>query len=271
MPIPSTINDLDPVASNNSPQGSEAVGPNANGYIQALSAFIKQIYGGALKPLAALNMNGQKITNAANGTVSSTSTDLVTGAQLAAARGRVGEFRMWGGPAGQAAVTAVWGPGWFIADGTNGTIDLRDRFIVAAGLSYAFGATGGVATYSLTSAQMPVHSHAIGDPGHSHGINDGGHGHGLNDPGHAHGNIVDVTQGSSPTSRFWPQGFSNFGTVNTQNAATGMSVQAALSNISAAAALTGITGTGTAGSGAAIDNRPPFLALIFIQYTGAGV
>ena len=33
--------------------------------------------------------------------------------------------------------------GWFLCDGNNGTPNLRDRFIVGAGSSYAVGATGG--------------------------------------------------------------------------------------------------------------------------------
>ena len=33
--------------------------------------------------------------------------------------------------------------GWLLCDGTNGTPDLRNRFIVGAGSTYAVGATGG--------------------------------------------------------------------------------------------------------------------------------
>jgi len=35
--------------------------------------------------------------------------------------------------------------GWSLCDGTNGTVDLHDRFVVGAGGSYAVGATGGAA------------------------------------------------------------------------------------------------------------------------------
>lgn len=38
--------------------------------------------------------------------------------------------------------------GWALCDGQNGTPDLRDRFVVGAGGSYAVGATGGVASHS---------------------------------------------------------------------------------------------------------------------------
>jgi microcystin-dependent protein len=53
--------------------------------------------------------------------------------------------------------------GWSICDGTNGTPDLHDRFIVAAGTGYAVGATGGASSVTLTAAQsgLPVHSHGV--------------------------------------------------------------------------------------------------------------
>src|SRR5690606_24439652 len=49
--------------------------------------------------------------------------------------------------------------GWALCDGTDGTPDLRDRFIVGAGGEYAVGATGGAKEVTLTTAQMPKHSH----------------------------------------------------------------------------------------------------------------
>lgn len=45
--------------------------------------------------------------------------------------------------------------GWALCDGTNGTPNLRDRFIVGAGSSYAVGATGGTADAVVVS-----HTHA---------------------------------------------------------------------------------------------------------------
>lgn len=49
--------------------------------------------------------------------------------------------------------------GWSICDGTNGTPDLRNRFIVGAGGAYGLAATGGADTVTLTSDQMPSHYH----------------------------------------------------------------------------------------------------------------
>jgi microcystin-dependent protein len=62
--------------------------------------------------------------------------------------------------------------GWYLCDGSNGTPDLRDRFIIGAGTSYAVGATGGSSTHTLTTAEMPSHTHTatVNDPGHNHTV-----------------------------------------------------------------------------------------------------
>lgn len=49
--------------------------------------------------------------------------------------------------------------GWALCDGTNGTPDLRGKFTLGAGLSYEVGATGGEEKHTLTTAEMPAHSH----------------------------------------------------------------------------------------------------------------
>jgi len=51
--------------------------------------------------------------------------------------------------------------GWALCDGSNGTPDLRDRFIVGAGSSYAVGAKGGAAEVTLTVDQIPSHRHSV--------------------------------------------------------------------------------------------------------------
>ena len=63
--------------------------------------------------------------------------------------------------------------GWALCNGSNGTPDLRDRFVVGAGSSYSLKATGGAATVTLTLSQIPSHSHSFswprGDCGWSNG------------------------------------------------------------------------------------------------------
>lgn len=51
--------------------------------------------------------------------------------------------------------------GFALCNGSNGTPDLRNRFLVGAGSSYSLGNTGGVNTVTLTVAQMPSHSHSF--------------------------------------------------------------------------------------------------------------
>lgn len=65
--------------------------------------------------------------------------------------------------------------GWALCDGTNGTPNLRDRFIVGAGGSYSPGSTGGNNSVTLTKSQMPSHKHdgdgfsTSAQPDHAHG------------------------------------------------------------------------------------------------------
>jgi hypothetical protein len=77
------------------------------------------------------------------------------GALTVAASGvPAGVICMWSGSA--ASVPA----GWTICDGTNGTPNLKDRFVLGAGGSYAVGATGGEVNHTLTTAEMPSHNHS---------------------------------------------------------------------------------------------------------------
>lgn len=55
--------------------------------------------------------------------------------------------------------------GWYLCNGSNGTPDLRDRFIVGAGNTYSVAATGGSANATLVSH---THTASVTDPGHSH-------------------------------------------------------------------------------------------------------
>lgn len=50
---------------------------------------------------------------------------------------------------------------WVLCDGTNGTPDLRDRFILGAGTNYNYGDKGGNEEISLTIEQLPKHTHSF--------------------------------------------------------------------------------------------------------------
>ena len=66
-----------------------------------------------------------------------------------------GMIMMWSG-----AISNI-PSGWVLCDGNNSTPDLRNRFIVGAGNSYAVAATGGADSVTLTVAQIPAHNHPI--------------------------------------------------------------------------------------------------------------
>jgi len=78
-----------------------------------------------------------------------------------------GAIIMWSGSVNDIPV------GWALCDGSNGTPDLRDRFIVGAGGAYSPGNTGGAESVTLTVAQMPQHSHGASSSSagsHTHSI-----------------------------------------------------------------------------------------------------
>ncbi len=71
----------------------------------------------------------------------------------------IGIIVTWGGSAD--AIPSHWA----LCDGTNGTPDLRDRFIMGSGGSHALGSIGGSA-----DAIVPYHNHNITDNGHLHNV-----------------------------------------------------------------------------------------------------
>lgn len=81
--------------------------------------------------------------------------------------------------------------------------NLEDR--IAMGANGDLGTTGGNSTVTLTTDQLPEHSHGVTDPGHSHtvgmGKDDGNlsHGAGQYGPGDADGIDYNITSGSSTT------------------------------------------------------------------------
>jgi hypothetical protein len=65
----------------------------------------------------------------------------------------IGGIIMWSG-----SIATIPG-GWALCNGSSGTPDLRDRFIVGAGSSYSVSATGGLDQVTLDISQIPAHAH----------------------------------------------------------------------------------------------------------------
>jgi len=59
--------------------------------------------------------------------------------------------------------------GWYLCNGSNSTPDLRDKFIVGAGSTYAVAATGGSADAIVVSHTHTATS-TVTDPGHTHDV-----------------------------------------------------------------------------------------------------
>lgn len=122
--------------------------------------------------------------------------------------------------------------GWALCDGTGGTPNLTDRFVIGAGNTYAVNDTGG-----SKDAVVVAHTHLLTDPGHNHTYRSAANPDGTGSP-----SGTDTTSGES---------------TNVYTGAT----DATGTNIT-------IASTGTSATNA---NLPPYYALCYImKTTGAG-
>lgn len=165
---------------------------------------------------------------------------------------------MWSGS------TASVPSGWALCDGTNGTPDLRDRFIVGAGNSYAPGAVGGANSVTLTQAQMPVHQHTVSLATDSQGS----HAHsGSTSSNGAHTHTVN---GSNTSGGVTSVKVENRVSAN-EYATTSLTASAgdhshSISTTTGGAHAHSVSGqTQAAGSGASVDIRPLFYALAYVM------
>ena len=137
--------------------------------------------------------------------------------------------------------------GWALCDGTSGTPDLRERFIVGAGgdnpavagtTGYNPGTQGGLNSVTLDSTQIPAHSHVA---------------------------ISTTTTTISPATVLT--------SLTTASAARGTQGSTAIISITETlSATSGISTTTTTiqpntGGGGSHENRPPYYALAFIMRT----
>jgi len=127
--------------------------------------------------------------------------------------------------------------GWLLCNGTSGTPDLRDRFIVGAGSGYAVNAIGGSPDAIVVSH---THTATSTDSGHVHAPPTG-----LNTP-------------------YLSNPFSGDGSIDSSGA-TGPSERNAVAGNSASAVANITTTVASAGSSGTNANIPPYYALAYIM------
>lgn len=71
----------------------------------------------------------------------------------------VGGIILWSGS------TSSVPTNWNLCDGTNGTPNLRDKFVVGAGTTYSVAQTGGSTSVTLTANNIPPHAHGLSSNG----------------------------------------------------------------------------------------------------------
>ena len=180
--------------------------------------------------------------------------------------------------------------GWSLCNGSSGTPDLRDRFVVGAGSSYAVNATGGANTVTLDATMIPSHTHTVTTTGtassenaHSHtfsGTTSGQsatHTHAVTDPGHLHTFTNPLAGG--PNSGQIMRGDVLQATAYTQTASATTGITIGNASADHTHTYSGTTSTTAAhahtltlsstasntGGGLAHENRPPYLALAYIM------
>jgi hypothetical protein len=147
-----------------------------------------------------------------------------------------GMIMLWSGSVGSIP------SGWAICNGANGTPDLRDRFVVGAGNTYAVNDTGGSANSILVS-----HTHTATSS--------------VTDSGHTHlSNVVD----DSGTPFFDPVSYSPGGSGGVMQGG-GESRSFTSRTTSNTTGITVATSVSTEGSSGANANLPPYYALAYIM------
>ncbi|CAB4166331.1 hypothetical protein UFOVP847_23 [uncultured Caudovirales phage] len=147
--------------------------------------------------------------------------------------------------------------GWYLCNGANGTPDLRDRFVVGAGTTYAVGATGG--QNAITT--VPAHDHGVGNLANS---SNGAHTHtgttaSVGD--HTHSFFRGGLNGSTNQTASVNSGTTAAST--TTNAAGGHSHT--FTTDSGGAHTHTISGNVASSGNASVDVRPPYYALCYIM------
>ena len=141
--------------------------------LQNLTVISGTSIGGATKIASTLDVSGSTkmaSLDVINGNVNVTNGKLLEGGYALIPKGMI---MLWSG-----AHISIPG-GWVICNGSNGTPNLQDRFVVGAGNTYSVNSIGGNNDIRLTVDQLPAHSNAMDSSGwHDHHVNDPEHSHG---------------------------------------------------------------------------------------------
>ena len=134
------------------------------------------------------------------------------------------------------------------------------------------GGSGGESAHTLSTGELPSHSHGVSDPGHGHPVTDPSHGHGVSDPGHIHG--LNGTTGA--TGLYSAIQFANSKKVDmivpagsgagTTSQTTGVSVSGSYTGVKVTNAGTSISIAAT-GSSSSHNNLQPYLVVLYIIKT----
>ena len=166
--------------------------------------------------------------------------------------------------------------GWALCDGTLGTPNLLDRFILSVNTAETPGAIGGNHFYSLTTPQLPTHTHTgttgTESVGHTHSGTtsiDGAHNHtqGPNSSGVFYSSPVGTSEypsGLTGGPQFADGGLSGIsrgGFVTSTNGAHSHTINTGGESVNHTHSFT----TSSTGSGTSIDNRPSYYKLAFIM------
>lgn len=134
--------------------------------------------------------------------------------------------------------------GYVLCNGSNGTPDLRDRFVVGAGSTYAVDATGGSAdSIVVTHNHTATSTSSVTDPGHFHDMG------AKRDVG-----PYGFTTIASQVMEDWDNTNTTTNSGNVSTKTTGVTV----------ATTTTINNSGNSGTNA---NLPPYYALCYIMKT----